>query len=461
MFVGRENELNKLNSIYQSNRFEFAVLYGRRRVGKTTLINEFCKEKKTIFFVATETTEKENLLQFSKCVMKTLHGQDGGFSFSSFQDLFDYIDKISDKERLVLVIDEYPYLASCCKGISSMIQAHIDQNWLHSKLFLILCGSSMSFMENQVLGYKSPLYGRRTAQFKVRPFTFFESRQMLMNFSKEEQAILYGVTGGVPEYLSRVNLNLTLDENIIQLFFDESGRLYEEPGNLLKQELKEPSTYQSILGAIAQGASKLNEIATKVGIETSAASALLNSLISLGLVKKDVPVTEPSNSRKTIYQLNDLMFRFWYRFVGPNTSNIVWGIGKQVYEKSVKPQLNDYMGLVFERICLEYCYLSENIMNAPFLYQKLGKWWGNNPIKRRQEEIDIVGIDDRNVLICECKWHEHPIGIDVVYQMEERGQLFSQPEKYYILFTKAGVTNDVINYVKKKSNMRCVDFGTI
>ena len=458
MFVGRQNELKKLNAMYASDQFEFAVLYGRRRVGKTTLINEFCQGKKTIFYVATESNERENLRQFSKCIFKTLHNHDGEISFSNFDDLLNYVDTICNEERLILVIDEYPYLASSCKGISSMLQAHIDQKWQHSKLFLILCGSSMSFMENQVLGYKSPLYGRRTAQFKIRPFTFFESRQMLTTFTPEEQAIFFGVTGGVPEYLGRIKQNLTLDENLVQLFFEESGRLYEEPSNLLKQELKEPAAYYGIITAVAQGSSKLNEIATKVGIETSAASALLSSLISLGLVKKEVPVTEPANSKKTIYLLEDFMFRFWYRFVSPNISGIVWGQGQRIYESFVKPQLNDYMGLVFERICYEYCYLPEVLTFAPFFYQKLGRWWGNNPVKRCQEEIDILGISDSAILICECKWYESDVGMNVIRQMEERRMLFSDKEAYYILFVKHGVTDDVKQYVLEHQQIQFVSF---
>ena len=140
----------------------------------------------------------------------------------------------------LIAIDEFPYLAASYPAISSMLQSHIDLHWKNSHLFLILCGSSMSFMEEQVLGYKSPLYGRRTAQFKLHPFTFFEARKMLTGFSPEEQAVLYGVTGGIPEYLSRISQTQTMDENILELFFDESGRLFEEPVNLLKQELREP-----------------------------------------------------------------------------------------------------------------------------------------------------------------------------------------------------------------------------
>ncbi len=457
MFVGRSEELQKLNQMYTSDQFEFAVLYGRRRIGKTTLINEFCRDKKTIFFVATESAANENLQMFSAAVLQGTHASNA--VFANFQELLKYIDSICMDERLILAIDEYPYLAESYKAISSMIQAHIDQVWQHSRLFLILCGSSMSFMENQVLGYKSPLYGRRTAQFKIRPFTFFESRQMLAGFSGEEQAILYGATGGVPEYLSRIKSNLSIDDNLCQLFFEESGRLYEEPSNLLKQELREPATYHSIISAIAQGASKLNEIATKTGIETSAASAFLNALISLGLVRKEVPVTEPMTSRKTIYRLEDQMFRFWYQFVSPNVSNIVWGLGKQVYQSTVKPRLNNYMGLTFEEICKQYLYQPQMIANSPFLWQKLGRWWGSNAKTKQQEEIDLLGFDSEHVLVGECKWNTSPIPVSVLQKMQERGELFPQPEKYYYLFVKGEITDETREFVLDHERFQVIGFS--
>lgn len=457
MFVGRSEELQKLNQMYLSDQFEFAVLYGRRRIGKTTLINEFCRNKKTIFFVATESAANENLQMFSAAVLQGTHASNA--VFSNFQELLNYIDSICMDERLILAIDEYPYLAESYKAISSMIQAHIDQVWQHSRLFLILCGSSMSFMENQVLGYKSPLYGRRTAQFKIRPFTFFESRQLLAGFSGEEQAILYGATGGVPEYLSRIKSNLSMDDNLCQLFFEESGRLYEEPSNLLKQELREPATYHSIISAIAQGASKLNEIATKTGIETSAASAFLNALISLGLVRKEIPVTEPVTSRKTIYRLEDQMFRFWYQFVSPNVSNIVWGLGKQVYQSTVKPRLNNYMGLTFEEICKQYLYQPQVIANLPFLWQKLGRWWGSNVKTKQQEEIDLLGFDTEHVLVGECKWNTSPVPVSVLQKMQERGELFPQPEKYYCLFVKGEITDEAKKKILDHQHFQVIEFS--
>ena len=382
MFVGRSKELKKLQKLYESDSFEFAVFYGRRRVGKTTLINEFIKDKKAVYYMSVEGTRKENLAWFSKALLSDCHGATP--QFPDFESLLGYIDQLAvTGERMIIAIDEFPYLAASYPAISSMLQSHIDLHWKNSRLFLILCGSSMSFMEEQVLGYKSPLYGRRTAQFKLHPFTFFEARKMLTGFSPEEQAVLYGVTGGIPEYLSRISQTQTMDENILELFFDESGRLFEEPVNLLKQELREPASYHSIISAIAGGASRINEIATKTGMETSGCSNQITSLTALGIIRRETPITEGASSRKTIYRLEDSMFLFWYRFVRPNMSGIIQNAGETIYEHMVKPNMSDYMGGIFEDICRQYLYHPQVYATLPFLPGNIGRWWGTDPVKKR------------------------------------------------------------------------------
>ena len=173
MFIGRQQELDTLNKLYHSGKFEFAVIYGRRRVGKTALISEFSKEKDTIFFTGVETNAKQNLDNFSRCIMEYDTGIAAGLSFASFQAALEYVFELAKTKRLVLVLDEYPYIARASKSLASTLQLLIDKNKDSSKLFLILCGSSMSYMEDHVLAYKAPLYGRRTAQLKINPFDFF------------------------------------------------------------------------------------------------------------------------------------------------------------------------------------------------------------------------------------------------------------------------------------------------
>ena len=460
MFVGRSKELKKLQKLYESESFQFAVFYGRRRVGKTTLINEFIKDKKAIYYMSVEGTRKENLTGLSKALLSDSYGASP--LFPNFESLLGYIDQLAASgERIIIAIDEFPYLAASYPAISSMLQSHIDLHWKNSRLFLILCGSSMSFMEEQVLGYKSPLYGRRTAQFKLHPFTFFEARKMLWGFSSEEQAILYGVTGGIPEYLSRISQKQTMDENILELFFDESGRLFEEPVNLLKQELREPASYHSIISAVAGGASRINEIATKTGMETSGCSNQIASLTALGIIRRETPITEGASSRKTIYRLKDSMFLFWYRFVRPNMSGIIQNAGETIYEHIVKPNMSDYMGRIFENICQQYLYHPQVYATLPFLPGNIGRWWGMDPVKKRQEKIDIMAIQDTHALLAECKWRNAPVNQEILEQLVDKGRLFHYDKISYFLFSKTGFTEDVLKYNETDSSLYLVSFEDI
>ena len=458
MFVGREAELKKLNEMHAGDRFECAIIYGRRRVGKTTLIREFIKDKRAIYFAAREASGTVNLNRFSNDVYSVTARELANNSFfSDWEKALDYLFIISKDSRIVLAIDEYPFLAGGYRTISSILQAHIDARLKDSKLFLILCGSSMSFMENQVLGYKSPLYGRRTAQLKIRPFTFFESMPFLEPFSIEDKAVLYGATGGIPEYLSKIDAAKPLAENMKDLFFSASGALFEEPSNLLKQELREPSTYNAIIDAIAGGASRLNEVATKCGIESNKCAKYLNSLISLGIVKKDYPITETA-SKKSIYLLSDMMFRFWYRFVFQEMSGIVSGYGSAICEHVVKEGLPAYMGLVFEEICKHYIMDEAKEGSLPFLPGAIGKWWGNNPNEKRQEEIDIMTFRNENALFCECKWTSAPMDAGALAELDRKAGLFHFANKWLWLFSKTGFTDRLIHEAEKLDRVRLVRF---
>ena len=456
MFIGRKSELESLNKSYLKGTFQFPVIYGRRRVGKTTLINEFCKGKKVIYFVAVQSTAKENLEILSAQILSALAPDAPKNSFSSFRDAVEYVFERAKTERIIFAIDEYPYLAGSDKAVSSILQAAIDKCQSDSKLFLILCGSSMSFMETQVLGYKSPLYGRRTAQFKLLPFDYLDSAEMLPNFNNEEKIILYSVTSGIPEYLSRIDNSLSLQENIQNLFFDPSGRLFEEPANLLKQELKIPETYNAIITAIADGSSRLNEIATKVGIETSQCSKMLATLAGLGLVRKEHPITE-SNSRKSIYLLDDWMFIFWYRFVLPELSRITAGLGDVVCKEVLAEQLNSHTGNAFEECAKQYMWrlLKENKLKLSF--KKIGRWWGNNPQEKREEEIDFIAFSGENAIFGECKWRNTQANIDTLEGIMRKAELFqSFTNTQFVLFSKSGFTDTLQGKAAKQSDVTLI-----
>ena len=450
MFHGRIAELKKLNEMHESGSFEFAVVYGRRRVGKTTLIREFIKDKNSLFFVASESTAADNLLSLSRVIA----GKIAAPVFTDYESALQDIFELGEKERLVFVIDEYPYLAGAYRGISSLLQKMIDHRKDASKLMLILCGSSMSFMENQTLGYQSPLYGRRTAQFKILPFTFFESLPFFENFAALDKAVLYGMTGGIPEYLRKIDGRKNVSGNVIDLFLTPSGHLFEEPANLIKQELREPATYNVIIEAIASGASRLNDISLKCGLESNKCAKYLASLIALGLVSKEYPYGV-SASKRSIYKLEDFMFRFWYRFVFPNMSAVVAGLGEGVFEFEVEPQLNAYMGLVFEDISRQWFFEMAKKNALPFFVGSLGRWWGTNPKTHSQEEIDIMSARKSAALFAECKWKNSDIGVDVYHGLKRKSAIFSFSDNHFYIFTKVPPSFELLQLEREHSFVEC------
>ncbi|MDR3263191.1 MAG: ATP-binding protein [Clostridiales bacterium] len=443
MFIARENELAKLNDMYDSDRFECAVVYGRRRVGKTTLISEFCKDKKTIFFASMETEAKQNLEAFSGAIFGVGDKPYGEASFLSFQSALDAVGELAAAERLILVIDEYPYLAKSYKSISSILQNTIDHKFKKTKLFLILCGSSMSFMEKQVLGYKSPLYGRRTAQFKILPFDYKETARWFPDFSTEDKLLVYGITGGIPLYLEEIRQNKTVDENILDNMLNRNAMLFEEPSNLLKQELREPQTYNAIITAIADGKTKLSEISGTIGLDSGNCVKYINNLITLGILKKEAPLTDGKN--KSVYLIADGLFRFWYRFVPKNMSSIMSGKMKENYKHSVKPFLADFMGLAFEEICKQYL---EKYAPLPLSQGTIGQWWGANPKTKKQAQIDIVMLssDGKEAIVGSCKYRNDPTGLDELELLKEYAEAMGGNRKnYYYIFSKAGFKKGLLN----------------
>ena len=457
MFIGREKELKNLNRLYASDKFEFTVIYGRRRVGKTAIINEFIKGKPVICFTGVETNEKQNLENFSKCILEFVTNKPAHTSFDSFQTALEFVFDLAKEERVVLVIDEYPYVARASKSLASTLQLLIDKYKDTSKLFLILCGSSMSYMEDEVLAYKAPLYGRRTAQFKIQPFEFKEACQYFNRLSDEDKALAYGIVGGTPQYLLQLNDMLSIEDNIKNTYLNPVSSIYEEPQNLLKQEVREPAIYNAIIAAIATGYSKMSEISTKIGEDTSVCASYIKNLVSLGIVKKETPFGEDS-ARKTIYAIEDNMFRFWYRFVPENISIISRGAIELAYNR-IKPHLSDYMGSVFEEICKQYLWSLLLSGKCAIDFTDIGRWWGTNAKTRQQVEIDIMGTADKNTaLFGECKWTNEKVDLGVLEGLVEKSKLFHFEKKHYYLFAKSGFKKGCMEKAEEMGNVTLVSY---
>jgi len=457
IIIGRNCELEELNRLYQTPNFQMAVIYGRRRVGKSALIRQFVSDKTAIFFTAVESGMGKNLQLFSGSIYRTLIPNMPLFPpFQSFEAALDFLSDYAKKQRIILVIDEYPYLAAAYKEIANLLRARIDSRRKETQIFLIICGSSINFMEKHVLGEKSPLFGQQTTTIFLKPLDYLDSAKFVPDYSRQEQALVYGVTGGNPKYLELFDRRLNVYENIIRLFFQENGFLFEEPVNLLKRELRDVCTYNSVLEALACGATKINELVAKTHTDTATISYCLKTLISIGLVRKEHAVTEEQNRKKTCYIISDNMFRFWYRFVPDANEFILMQEGKQYFNRAVIPKIEDYMKNIYEQMCRIYLSRADNAkkLNLNFNISRIGHWWGIGQKKRPEEKIDIVGINDsaKFALIGSCAYQDKSIPIESARKLLEKGGLIADyPSRQYVLCAKNFFTDEVIEFAEKNN----------
>ena len=445
MFTGRLNELRRLDGLYGGGKFECVIMHGRLRVGKTALLRELIKDKKAIFFSARETSARENVDNLAGAIGVFTAGSpvDSGDAgrIDSYETAFERIYTLSRSQRVLFIIDDYEFLVSSKRDISGLICKYIDRMMLDSHLMLIICGSSEPVMECEALGFDSPFHGRRTAQIRLAPFTFFETKRFYSGFSAFDIAVVYGLTGGVPGYIELMDPELPIEENIRRCFFDAASFLFEEPSNILRREVRDLSYYNAVLRAVATGCSKNSEIASMVGLETSACTAYLKNLIAFGFAGKYTPVTEKSG-KKTIYEISDNMFRFWYRFVPENYSLIQSGMADRIW-RGVAREMPVFMGKVFEDICRQWLEQQNQSDRLPVKLVEIGRWWGVDTVWKKETVIPIAAYaDDDHAVFGDCVWSDEPAGVDALALLEERSRGFRFSHRYLYLFSRSGFSDE-------------------
>ena len=341
-FIGRQRELTVLQEFADSGRAELFVLYGRRRVGKTELLQRLCHGRRAVYFLAAQVRDKDNLRAFKSALAEGLGDPLlASLEFPDWTAALAYAAEHARDERLVLVLDEFPYLCEANKGLPSLVQSFWDQRGKRSRLMLVLCGSQVSFMEREVLAERSPLFGRRTGQRRLEPLAPSEALRFFPSWSRGDALAAYGVLGGMPAYLMRFREERTLGENILREILRPEGFLFDEVQFLLRTELNSPATYNSILAAVARGAERVGDIALAVGVDSPTANKYLTVLRELRLVEREVPLTDPDplRSRKGTYRIADRFLAFHFRHVQPHLSLIEAGRGARVLEEFVEPDL--------------------------------------------------------------------------------------------------------------------------
>tara|TARA_R110002072_G_scaffold114317_8_gene244231 strand:- start:1541 stop:2890 length:1350 start_codon:yes stop_codon:yes gene_type:complete len=342
MFVGRDRELAVLEELVDSGDPEFFVLYGRRRVGKTELLQQLCEGRRAVYFLAAQVREKDNLRAFRDALKEGLGDPLlDTIEFPDWSAALGFAAERAGDERLVLVLDEFPYLCESTKGLPSQLQKFWDTRGKKSSLMLVLCGSQVSFMEKEVLAERSPLFGRRTGQRRLAPLEPHEALAFHPTWSVRDRVLTYGILGGMPAYLRRFRESRSIEANLMAEVLRPEGYLFDEVNFLLRTELSSPATYNSILAAVAQGCDRVGDIALHVGVDSTTAGKYLHVLRELQLIARDIPITDPDplRSRKGRYRIADRFLAFHFRHVQPNVSLIHAGRGRRVYEEFIAPDL--------------------------------------------------------------------------------------------------------------------------
>jgi uncharacterized protein len=442
-FYNRSGELAALADAWDSGKAELLLLYGRRRVGKTYMLQHFLSDARPqCYFLASAMSIADNLAQLAEALLAA-HPDASDTTVGELPTLRSVLrlyEEAARKTKFALVIDEFQYLVAQDPSIPSQIQAWWDTSGIRSQAYVVLCGSHVGMME-ALTGASQPLYGRFTLRQKLKPMAYDETALFYQSdrWSTRDRLIAYGVLGGTPQYHATFSDKQPLGANIVRHVLSPNGLLRNEPEVMMaSSSIRDPASYSSILRAIAQGETRRSNIAQRAGLTNSQFTFFSQSLMEMEWIDRETPFGD-SAANRSIYRITDHFIHFWYRFVSKLASELEFQDTSEVYKSRVAPYLNDYMGrYVFEDICLQYLkkYAASN---HDLRIRSAGRYWNRDG----SVEIDIVGnLDDGQVLACECKWSSSPIGVDVYYELMRKAALIPLPRETgplrYALFSAAG-----------------------
>ena len=459
-FIDRKSEMETLQSEYERVGSSLVVMYGRRRVGKTTLISEFIKNKRALFFLASEESETQNRNDFKDKAADFLESDLlKNSEVKNWDVVFKAIAEAAFDSKPIIVIDEFQYIGKSNPAFPSVFQRIWEETLKHRSIMVILCGSLISMMESQTLAYSSPLYGRRTAQIHLGQIPFRYYHDFFPDKNRRELIEMYSITGGVPKYIELFSGSSDIYKSIEACVLNRSGYLYDEPHFLLQQEVTEIGSYFSIIKAIAAGNSKLSAISAMLEIKATSLTKYLKTLIDLDILEREVPITEenPEKSKKGLYKIKDNYIRFWFAFVYPNMSFIESGNSLIVMDKIRTGLISRHTAFVYEDLCRQRMWDLNAGDHWPFHFSNVGRWWDG------KSEIDIVAIDPEgsNVILGECKyWHE-PVGVNILRELEEKTDCVAWRKEnrlvWYVLFSAAGFTEELKNIAAARDDLLLFD----
>lgn len=457
-FVGRLKELEYLNEEYEKQESSLIILYGRRRIGKTSLIKEFGKNKNMTYFLATEESEIQNMENFKNIIIESTKNKLlEAIRVDDWSLLFNMLLSNNTKEKRVIVIDEFQYLGKINSAFPSIFQKIWDEILKDKNIMVILCGSLINMMESQTLNYNSPLYGRRTGQIKLKQISFRNYKQFYNKKLTERELVeKYAVTGGVPKYIESFNESSDIFKEIKEQVMSKQSFLYEEPYFLLQNEVSEVGSYFSIIKSIAAGNRKLGNIASNLGINPTNLSKYLQTLINLDILEREVPITEENieKSKKGQYKIKDNFIAFWFQFIYPNKALLEMGKDEAVLKKIKSNFIDNNVSYIYEDVCREKMWdLNDEKLKVTF--DKIGRWWDAN------HEIDIVGLnsDGNEIIFGECKYYKNDKKMDerVFYELKEKSKYVDwkkdNRKEYFILFSISGYTDSLKKIAQEREDL--------
>ena len=460
VFVDRINELKTLEKEYQREDSSLVIIYGRRRTGKTSLINKFMEKHGdcSLYYLATQESDAENRKSFKNQLADFTSNELLKSAEADWITLFRMFATydFKNKKRKILIIDEFQYIGKANSAFPSIVQKAWDTVMKDSDIMLILCGSLITLMKEQTLDYSSPLYGRRTAQIRLGQIPFKYYRDFFNNKSNDELIPFYAVTGGVPKYIESLRNSDNVFDGIRDNILSRESYLYEEPYFLLQNEVSEIGSYFSLIKAIAMGNRKLSDISAFMGVKQTSLTKYIKILTDLDLLEREVPITEvnPEKSKMGLYKLKDNFIAFWFHFVYPYRSYLDRGEISYTIQQIQKSFIQNYVSYIYEDICREKMWDLNAADTWAFRFNKIGKYWG-----KLCGETDIVAIDTigKNMIIGECKYSESEKGLQILHLLEEKGEILKKHTNsehiYYIIFSNGGFTKGLLEEAERRNDI--------
>lgn len=458
MFLNREAEISDLERIWNSNKASLIVVYGRRRVGKSSLLKEWGKGKPLFYWTATRTTSKRLLQEFSTKLYAFKNPKaviPADFAYPSWEAAFLGLAEYCRARKTLVVLDEFPYAVEAEPELPSLLQRLWDNNFSDTNSVLGLSGSRIGIIENEVISSRGPLYGRARTILWLDPLEFGVLKKFLPKYSLFQLVEIYSITGGVPLYIEIFDDSVPVIENLKRELRAKASILKTDPHFLIYDELKEPMRYVAILEAMGTGKAGQSEIANAVGIEKTHITPYLHTLEGLKYIKRHVPITEnPKKSRKGAYIISDLFLKFYFRFIAQNIGLIESGFeGKIVGE--ITSQLDSYVGKNgFEELCRKWFIKEANALRLPFEPDAIGRYWD------LEIEVDCAAINHkhRSMLIGEAKWTNKKCGLAVLETLNKKASHLSKKFGHHVnkmIFAKSGF-DEKLRERAKIENVRLV-----